>query len=320
MRLWIGTIATSLLLAATGGWSQPQEPPELSESKDYKHSWIDLEGVKAHYIEAGQGDPVVLVHGALPWSSAETVYGPAVGLLAKHFHTIAVDVVGFGYTTPRGPEHYTGKAQAEFVIKFLDALDLGPVVLQGNSNGGFITQYVAHERPDLVRRLIITNSLNGTDPIPPLPEGERYIYTPRRYYTSKTPEEIRQMLERYYKHKDLVTDERVRVTHDIYQRNWEYYDKRSKAVSYSVEAYNENLSYKGKHISEWASELKVPVLLVWSQPGSRVEWGVGHFFAIPGAEMHILPWSGHHLFTDQAARWSQVVIDWLTHEPARPPN
>ena len=83
------------------------------------------------------------------------------------------------------------------------------------------------------------------------------------------------MLERYYKHKDLVTQERVRLVHDVYQRNYEYSNAKSKAVAYSVERYNQNLSYKGKHISAWGGQLKIPLLLMWSEPGSQNRVGAG---------------------------------------------
>ena len=325
MRFRIGSTAATILftVVAVSIWPQgeadagPQDLtlPKLTDNKDYRHSWIDVDGVRTHYIEAGEGDPFVLVHGALAWSSSEVNHGDVIGPLGKHFHAIAPDIIGWGYTTPRGPQDYTGQAQGDFLIRFIDALDVGPVFLTGNSHGGFLTQYVAHERPGLVKKLVITNSLNGTSSNrPPMREGGR------RPLQSQTVEQTRTMLERYYKHKDLVTEERVKLVHDIYQRNYEYSEKRSRAVFPSVERYNENLSYKGKHISEWGGDLKIPVLLMWSEPGSRVEWGLTHFFRVPGAEMHILPWSGHHLFTDQSARWVQVVTEWLQNEPARPPN
>ena len=325
MRFRIGSTAATILftLAAVSIWSegkanagaQDSTLPKLTDNEDYRHSWIDVDGVRTHYIEAGEGDPFVLVHGALAWSSSEVNHGEVIGPLGKHFHAIAPDIIGWGYTTPRGPQDYTGQAQGDFLIRFIDALDVGPVFLTGNSHGGFLTQYVAHERPDLVKKLVITNSLNGTSSNrPPMREGGR------RPLQNQTVEQIRTMLERYYKHKDLVTAERVKLVHDIYQRNYEYSEKRSRAVFPSVERYNDNLSYKGKHISEWGGDLKIPVLLMWSEPGSRVEWGLTHFFRVPGAEMHILPWSGHHLFTDQSARWVQVVTEWLQNEPPRPPS
>ena len=295
--------------------------PCLADDGAYQHSWINVDGVDAHYIEAGEGTPFVLVHGGLAWSSGEANYAEVIASLSKYFHVIAPDIIGFGRTAPRGSQDYSGQAQAEFLIRFIESLGVGSVFLTGNSHGGFLTQYVAHDRPDLVRRLIITNSLNGTYTIPQQPEGANYIYAPGGHqYQSQSLEEIRTMLINYYQHRDLVTEERVKLVYDNYQRNYEYADRRGKAVSFSVEASNKNLSYKGKHISEWASELTMPVLLMWSEPGSKIEWGLSHFFKVPGTEMHLLPWSGHHLFTDQSERWARVVTDWLMSEPARSPS
>lgn len=295
--------------------------PCLADDVVYRHSWINVDGVDAHYIEAGEGTPFVLVHGGLAWSSGETNYAEVITSLSKYFHVIAPDIIGFGRTAPRGPQDYSGQAQAEFLIRFIESLGVGSVFLTGNSHGGFLTQYVAHDRPDLVRRLIITNSLNGTHPIPQQPEGANYIYAPGGHqYQPQSLKEIQAMLINYYQNSDLVTEERIKLVYDNYQRNYEYADRRGKAVSSSVESSNKNLSYKGKHISEWASELTMPVLLMWSEPGSKIEWGLSHFFKVPGAEMHLLPWSGHHLFTDQSERWARVVTDWLMSESARPPS
>ena len=44
-------------------------------SREYEHGYIDVDGVRAHYIEAGEGRPLVLVHGAGAGSSGETSYG-----------------------------------------------------------------------------------------------------------------------------------------------------------------------------------------------------------------------------------------------------
>ena len=288
-------------------------------NQTYRHSWIDVEGVRTHYIEAGKGDPCVLVHGGGASSSGEANYGDIVGPLGENFHAIAPDIVGFGYTDPRGPQDFSGKAQGDFLVHFLETLNLGPVILAGNSHGGFLVQYVAHEHPDFVKRLIIINSLNGTSPIPPLPEGRIYIHGPNGHqYKNPDKERTMKNLKNFYAHKDLVTDRRVDISYETAIRNYKYAAERGSAVSSSVEASNRNLSYRGKHISEWAPKLKVPLLLMWSEPGSKIEWGLSHFFKVPGAEMHLFPWSGHHVQTDQRDRWVQVVTNWLKNEPARP--
>jgi 2-hydroxy-6-oxo-6-(2'-aminophenyl)hexa-2,4-dienoate hydrolase len=127
-------------------------------NSEYKVSYILVDGVKAHYIEAGTGDPLVLIHGGGAGSSGEANYGDVVVPLGKNFHAIAPDVIGFGFTEARGPEDYSGRAQGDFLVKFIEELDVGPVFLAGNSHGGFLSQYVAHGRPELVRRLIIINN------------------------------------------------------------------------------------------------------------------------------------------------------------------
>lgn len=290
-------------------------------TETYKHSWVEVDNVKTHYIEAGDGEPFVLVHGGGASSSGEANYGDVVGPLGENFHAIAPDIIGFGYTDPRGPQDYSGKAQGDFLVRFLETLDQGPVILGGNSHGGFLVQYAAHSRPDLVKRLIIINSLNGTFPIPPLPQGALYIHKPSGNQPTK-PEKKRtkKRMEAFYAHKDLVTNRRVDLSYELSLRNYEYAAARRRTVSISVEASNKNLSYKGKHISEWASELKMPVFLMWSEPGSKIEWGLSHFFKVPGAEMHLLPYSGHGLHRDQVERWVQVVSEWVLNEPPQPPN
>ena len=294
--------------------------PEPRETGGRRH-FIDVDGVQTHYVEAGQGAPFVLVHGGGATSSGQANYYDVIVPLSENFHVIAPDVVGFGYTAPGGAEHYSGEAQGDHLTRFIEALDVGPVFLNGNSHGGFLVQYVALKRPDLVRRLVITNSLNGAFRIPSLPEGAPYIYAPGGHqYPERTIEETRASLEAFYQHEELVTEERVRLVHDLYERNHAYAHERGLAVSSTVEALNTNLSYQGRHITEWAAELEMPVLLLWSEPGSKIEWGLSHFFRVPGAEMHLFPWSGHHLMADQRDRWVQVVTNWLSNEPARRPD
>ena len=288
-------------------------------NQTYRHSWITVDGVKTHYIEAGEGEPFVLVHGGVASSSGEVNYGDVFGPLGENYHVIAPDIVGFGYTDPRGPQDFSGKAQGDFLIRFLEVLDLNPVILAGNSHGGFLVQYVSHERPELVKRVIIINSLNGTSPIPPLPEGRIYIHGQGGHQPRNPDKErTRKNMEKFYAHKELVNDLRADISYKTAMRNYEYAAKRGSAVSSSVEDSNRNLSYKGKHISEWASDLKMPLLLTWSEPGSKIEWGLSHFFKVPGAEMHMFPWSGHHVQIDQRDRWVQVVTNWLKNEPIQP--
>ena len=114
MRLPNERIAAMLLLTAaavpmTHARAQDWTPPRLHENKNYSHAWIDVDGVKTHYVEAGQGAPFVLIHGGGASSSGEVNYYDVIGPLRKKFHVIAPDIVGFGYTAPRGAQDYSRK-------------------------------------------------------------------------------------------------------------------------------------------------------------------------------------------------------------------
>ena len=61
-------------------------------------SFVNVNSVRTHFVEAGNGDPVVLVHGAGPGASGWSGWRQTILPLAKHFHVYALDTLGFGYT------------------------------------------------------------------------------------------------------------------------------------------------------------------------------------------------------------------------------
>jgi 2-hydroxymuconate-semialdehyde hydrolase len=281
-----------------------------------KSSFIDVAGTRAHYLEAGAGETLLLVHGGLAMECAEVNYGPVIPLLSERFRVIAPDIVGSGLTAIRGEADFSNAAQGRFLLDFIQTLGLEEVWLAGNSNGGWLVQYAAHEKPASVRGLVIVNSLNGTGMIPPMPEGARYLYgaegRPHRY---PTLDGIREYLKGYYLRRGAVTEERVKLAYDVSVRNHENAKARDMAVNSSREDANNNLCYRGKLMHEWADALNVPVLLTWSREnrGASAEDAVGFLRRLKQGEMHVFVDAGHHVQVDQHERWSEVVTDFIEH-------
>lgn len=275
--------------------------------------YVDVDGVETHYIEAGDGDTVVLVHGGGMASSGAVNYGDVMGPMSDHYHVVAPDLVGFGETPGRGPEDYPADAQGDFLIEFLETLD-EPVHLGGNSHGGWLAQYVAHEAPELVTRLVIINSLNGCMPIPPAPEGLQYIYHEEGHaHEEPTLEGVREDLVEFYHDEELVTDERVQRFYEMSNRNHEFAKRRAEAVTSTVEDANENLSYEGDHISERADDLEMPVLLTWSREnrGATPEDAMPLFNCLDDVEMHVFSGAKHHVQAEYPDAWTAVVRRFL---------
>ena len=267
---------------------------------------VDVDGIRTHYLEAGKGDTLVLIHGGLVWCCAELTYGAVIEPLSRRFRVVAVDIVGFGLTSGRGPQDFSASAQGDFLVRFLRALGT-PAHLAGNSHGGWLIQYIAHEAPELVRRLVIINSLNGTSPVPadyPLPRD-----------TDKYPtiESKRQYLREFYFNTQLVTNARVERTLEIAVKNFGFAKTRRAVLGQTPAEWNRNLLYKGRHISELAGRLAMPVLLTWSRENTGASPADAAVFAqrLADVELHVLANARHHVQTEHPERWTEVVTSFL---------
>ncbi|MEX2356307.1 MAG: alpha/beta hydrolase [Thermaerobacterales bacterium] len=282
-------------------------------TRHWEHRYVDVGDVKAHYIESPQQDETaVLVHGGGVNSSGELNYGAVMPYLGKEFHVVAVDIVGFGLTPGRGPQDYSAQGQGDFLIGFIKTLGR-PVHLGGNSAAGYLIQYVAHEAPELVKSLIIINSGSGAIAERRDDTGDRYDPTWAVPSSLPTREAIREQLLAFYSNQTIVTDERVERTFEMATHNYEFGQQRQEAMGKTSADRNRRLQYRGRHISEWAGELEMPVLMTWSREnrGCSPEQAMPLFNRLQNGEMHVMVNAGHHIQTEHPERWSGVVAGFI---------
>jgi pimeloyl-ACP methyl ester carboxylesterase len=125
---------------------------------------VDLDAGRIRVREAGDGPPVLLVHGALVNSH---LWDDVIPLLADHHRVIAPDLPLGGHAEPMSPEAPLGlRGQADVVADLVAALQLEDVTLVGNDTGGGICQVVVTRRPDRIGRLVLT-SCDAFDNCPP---------------------------------------------------------------------------------------------------------------------------------------------------------
>jgi pimeloyl-ACP methyl ester carboxylesterase len=118
--------------------------------------FINVDGVRLHYIEQGQGDPVVLIHGNGTLIQDFTVSGLVDGL-SGHHRVIVFDRPGFGYSTRPRSRIWTPLAQAEVLQKALDQLGVERPVVLGHSWGTLVAVALALQFPARVRGLVLTS-------------------------------------------------------------------------------------------------------------------------------------------------------------------
>ncbi len=144
---FVSTVAWSGLLAAGATALDVQDG-----------SFTASDGVNIHYLEAGQGSPVVLVHGYTGTAEGNWFLNGVAEALAENHRVVALDCRGHGKSDkPHDPEKY-GPQMARDVLELMDHLDIVKAHVHGYSMGGFIVTQLLTMSPDR----FITASYGGS--------------------------------------------------------------------------------------------------------------------------------------------------------------
>lgn len=115
------------------------------------HHAAFVNGVKIHYVRAGEGAPVVLLHG---WPQTWYMWRKIIAPLAERYTVIAPDLRGFG-DSGKPESGYDHKTVAEDIYQLVRSLGFEQLFLVGHDIGGPTAYTYAHEHPEDVRRLTI---------------------------------------------------------------------------------------------------------------------------------------------------------------------
>lgn len=121
----------------------------------FKSNYFELPMGKMHYVDEGQGTPIVFVHGNPGWSYE---YRNSIKALSKTNRCVANDHIGFGLSDKPYDWNYLPKNHAENFAKFVQHLHLEKIILVVNDWGGPIGLAYAVNNPEKIKHLIITNT------------------------------------------------------------------------------------------------------------------------------------------------------------------
>jgi len=115
---------------------------------------LNVNGRGVHYLKAGSGPPVVLVHGG---ASDSRDWIPTMAALKDRFAFYAPDLIGFGQSERDAKGYYLSDF-SDFLLRFIDALRLDRPALVGHSFGARVCLDAALKRQEQVRRLVIMDA------------------------------------------------------------------------------------------------------------------------------------------------------------------
>jgi pimeloyl-ACP methyl ester carboxylesterase len=288
MRSLSALIMATMLLAGTNAVAQDAQPV----AKD-----ATVFGYKLHYLEAGRGEPIILLHGS---GGEGARWMPTIKGLAGSFRVIALDQIGWGQSDKPLTIYHTG-VFAGFLTQFMKEIGVPKATIMGQSLGAGVTLYMAVHHPDMVNRIIVVDGGGYRSPGDPPPSPPNWH--DRQIANAGTLEESREYMEKLFYDHSFVTDELVE--HNLRLRLASAYTAESTAT-----AAQRGL---GGVTEAEVRAIKAPTLLIWgmNDPLSSVANAEKLNGAIKNSRKVLFDKAGHYPFLEHAERFNQTVLEFL---------
>lgn len=267
----------------------------MTEPWTHHHTLIN--GFKMHYVIAGSGSPVVLVHG---WPQSWYEWRKVIPALAEKHTVIAVDLRGLG-DSGRPDTGYDKRTLGDDVYQLVKKLGYSKIGLVGHDWGGVVSYYLSYDHPEMIERLMILDMIPGLgragEPMPV--EMTRKFW--HVFFHGGNPDmavklvgnDVRGYLTHFYTSSDYNYSPAAFTSEDIdeYERVYSAPGALKAGFQYYATGIREDMD----NLAACTETLKMPVLAwsgtllqdymlpAWQQVADNVEGGVvpecGHFIA-----------------------------------------
>lgn len=247
--------------------------------------FVDAGGVRTRVIEAGEGEPLVLLHGTGGHAEAYLRNLEAVG---ADFRLVVVDMLGHGFTDkPDRP--YTPPEYTAHLIATLDALGIEQTHISGESLGAWVAAWTAREHPDRVRRLVLNTPGNVNND----PKVMAMIRdSSRRAVAEASTESVRARLSWLFAeaNRHLITDELVAMRLRIYSQPG--FDRAMERI---LALQDPEVRARFAWEEAWVSEIPHRTLVLWTSDDPTGTEAEGRLLAgwLPDGRMHFMDGAGH---------------------------
>jgi 4,5:9,10-diseco-3-hydroxy-5,9,17-trioxoandrosta-1(10),2-diene-4-oate hydrolase len=270
--------------------------------------WIEVDGLRIRYLEAGAGEPVVFLHGGSLGSSADVFIRNMRGFAAQGLRAIAFDQPGFGLS--QTPADHSVAYRTRVTRAVCSALGLERPALVAHSQAGGMAVQLALDEPDAFSRLVILGTGSLLPPLKEKGDGRDAVAQARleRRMAVQEPtiDDTRKLLEANLFHHDLITPEELALRH-----------ARSTGEAFrAFVARGESEGAGAKPATPlWRrlGELKPPLLMIYG----REDRGDAHARALmlqeayPGLALHIVHGCKHLVPWDAEAEVARLAIPFL---------
>jgi pimeloyl-ACP methyl ester carboxylesterase len=265
-----------------------------------------MNGVRVHYVEAGQGPAVVLVHG---WNGSTFGFRYTIPELARHYRVIAPDLIGFGYSERPAKGDYTVTAQVELLRGLMDQFGVEQAAIAGHSMGGAIAMSFALRYPERVSRLILIDAASVREMRSAVRLGRFFapllsVFAPLMANRSLFDRGMR----------SAVHDPAI-LTPEVLDGYF-----RPLRMRGHLRGLAQQIAQRGREEPIDPSRLRMPVLVLWGEHDRLLSLVKGEELAaqIPTARLEVIRSAGHLPLEEQPVLCNRLLEEFL--DPGQAPR
>jgi pimeloyl-ACP methyl ester carboxylesterase len=291
MKLPVWLVSTSLILFSICSNGQNETEPKERPPGNF----VSVFGAKLHYVDAGSGPVVVLLHGLADDVGVWESVMPA--LAAKH-RVIALDQIGFG-RSDKPLLGYRAATFVDFLDGFLNELKIDRASLVGNSLGGWIAASFALTHPERIDRLVLCDAAGYA--------AVTKTMDPRALSALRLAnrEDIRYLGpltfhdKRFYEDVDLVLKQRV-----------------TAGDNYTINQFLDSMIRGEDVLDGRLGGIHKPTLIVWGREDKLIPLNFAERFhkEITGSRLEVIDNCGHMPQVECADRFNHPLLKFFGDE------
>jgi len=313
-------ITTLLLLSPVNAQDAPLPKPTgpaISSEFSYEAHYVQVKGSEMHYVDEGEGDPILFLHGN-PTSSY--LWRNVIPYATPHGRAIAVDLIGMG-KSGKPDIDYRFATHAEYLEAFIDALKLTNITLVVHDWGSALGMDYARRKPEHVKGIVFMEAI--VPPAMPIPSYEAMGGGGEFFRNVRTPGVGEEMILQNNMFVEVVLPDMgtVRTLTDVerqaYRAPYPTPESRKPTLVWPREVPIADEPADVLEIVErngaWLHETSIPKLMFYAEPGAFGGPEVATYFAenLKNIETNYVGPGYHYIQEDHPHMIGRELADWL---------
>ncbi len=281
------TLIVLSIVTASVIWAQPPA------SKN-----VEVFGQKIHYLEAGSGPTVILLHGL---GADANNWAMNTAVLAKSFHVFVPDQIGFG-ESDKPLINYRVATLVDFLEGFYKKAGIAKATLVGNSLGGWTALAFTLAHPDKVERMVLVDSAGYSFEKTGQPKPTQALMDG---LNPSTVAGAKALMALILANKNLATEQLAEQLFAAHMR---------KNDGYTIERFIESILRGEDVVDGKLGAIQVPTEIIWGREDALTPLAGGELMAkeIPGSQMVVLDHCGHVPQFECAGKFNETLLKFLS--------